>query len=289
MSTADASSDSVQLRDVAIVGGGCYGTFYAGQLIRARGARQARYRRLLIVDRDPQLPVRERSRRGRRPGAGRRRLGRVLRRLAGARCTRRRAEARRRDRALPADAASHVRLAGAARPRPLARRAWSSGAPCRSVPAHPTMSSAPDLTRYVSFADWLCPTHCIEPATCPVIRAPRTWEMSEALERLTDTAGGARPRPPDPCSSSAGIGCTASACSTSRRCWRGTASSPRPGRPTVRWTWSSGPCRPATAPPACCTSANSLRYGAPGRCGNPCAFYICAEWPGGTPSASGIG
>ena len=32
---------------------------------------------------------------------------------------------------------------------------------------------APDGTRYVSYADWLCPTHCVEPATCPVIRAPR--------------------------------------------------------------------------------------------------------------------
>jgi len=39
----------------------------------------------------------------------------------------------------------------------------------------------PDGTRYVSFADWICPTHCIEPLVCPMIRAPRTWEMSEAL------------------------------------------------------------------------------------------------------------
>ena len=30
------SSAKVVLRDVAIVGGGCYGTFYAGQLIQAR-------------------------------------------------------------------------------------------------------------------------------------------------------------------------------------------------------------------------------------------------------------
>src|SRR5262249_26991245 len=30
----------------------------------------------------------------------------------------------------------------------------------------------PDGTRYLSFADWLCPVHCIEPATCPVIDAP---------------------------------------------------------------------------------------------------------------------
>jgi hypothetical protein len=49
----------------------------------------------------------------------------------------------------------------------------------------PYDSAAPDGTRYVSFADWLCPTHCVEPAICPVTRAPRTWEMSEAMERLT--------------------------------------------------------------------------------------------------------
>lgn len=50
---------------------------------------------------------------------------------------------------------------------------------------------APDGTRYVSWADWLCPTHCIEPATCPVIRAPRMWEMRETAqavaERLSQT------------------------------------------------------------------------------------------------------
>ena len=51
----------------------------------------------------------------------------------------------------------------------------------------------PDGTRYVSFADWLCPTHCIEPAICPVIRAPRTWEMSEAMEHLASRLGAAGP------------------------------------------------------------------------------------------------
>jgi hypothetical protein len=44
--------------------------------------------------------------------------------------------------------------------------------------------AAPDGTRYVSYADWLCPTHCIEPATCPVTRAPRTWDMAEAMVAL---------------------------------------------------------------------------------------------------------
>jgi hypothetical protein len=51
-------------------------------------------------------------------------------------------------------------------------------------PGTPYDASGPDGTRYVSFADWLCPTHCIEPAICPVIRAPRTWEMADAMEGL---------------------------------------------------------------------------------------------------------
>src|SRR5918996_1492194 len=86
-----------------------------------------------------------------------------------------------------------------------ARSGWS-GAPWRgrgvalrplTAPiGTPYDTSGPDGTRYISFADWLCPTHCIEPAICPVIRAPRTWEMGEALEALasrldlaTPTAG----------------------------------------------------------------------------------------------------
>lgn len=44
-------------------------------------------------------------------------------------------------------------------------------------------------TRFVSFADWICPTHCVEPALCPEIRAPRTWEMHEALEEFAARQG----------------------------------------------------------------------------------------------------
>ena len=43
-----------------------------------------------------------------------------------------------------------------------------------------------EATRYVSFADWVCPTHCIEPARCPAIGAPRTWEMSDAVASLAE-------------------------------------------------------------------------------------------------------
>jgi hypothetical protein len=45
---------------------------------------------------------------------------------------------------------------------------------------------ADDQTRYVSFADWICPTHCVEPALCPAIGAPRTWEMGDAVRALAE-------------------------------------------------------------------------------------------------------
>ena len=46
------------------------------------------------------------------------------------------------------------------------------------------ISGGDDATRYVSWADWICPTHCIEPALCPAIGAPRTWEMSDSVRDL---------------------------------------------------------------------------------------------------------
>ena len=50
---AGASSPEIAFRDIAIVGGGCYGVFYAGQLLRARRQARVAYRRLLVIDRDP--------------------------------------------------------------------------------------------------------------------------------------------------------------------------------------------------------------------------------------------
>jgi hypothetical protein len=42
-----------------------------------------------------------------------------------------------------------------------------------------------DGVRYLSHADWTCPVHCIEPATCPVIKAPRQWEMGDTVGAWT--------------------------------------------------------------------------------------------------------
>jgi hypothetical protein len=180
----DGSSNSVAFRDVVIVGGGCYGTFYAGQMMRAAERGKAVYRRLLIVDRDPgcrfaqeigcdntrQLVLQEwndffdeylavvpPSTPG-EPG----------------------------DAIVPSPLMPHLMyewLLRQARARWPQRRIETKPVPVG--PGTPYDVSAPDGTRYVSYADWICPTHCIEPAVCPVIRAPRTWEMADAMEGLT--------------------------------------------------------------------------------------------------------
>src|SRR3954462_15001011 len=53
----DDWSSSAAFRDVGIVGGGCYGAFYTGQLLRAAERARVRFRQLLVVDRDPQCRV----------------------------------------------------------------------------------------------------------------------------------------------------------------------------------------------------------------------------------------
>jgi hypothetical protein len=187
---ADDSSDSVALRDVAIVGGGCYGTFYAAQLIRAAARGKARYRRLLVVDRDPGCRF------AREIGAGGDRelvvddWGRFFDHwldrpspLAGEG-----------DAIVPSPLMPHLMYQWLVR---RARARWP-GRPVepRSVTAAigtPYDATGPDGTRYVSFADWLCPTHCVEPAICPVIRAPRTWELSDTMEALAERLGLAAP------------------------------------------------------------------------------------------------
>ena len=57
----------------------------------------------------------------------------------------------------------------------LLRRARAALARARPVEPHPVAMGpgapydvrAPDGPRYVSFADWLCPTHCIERRPVP--------------------------------------------------------------------------------------------------------------------------
>ena len=187
---ADAFSPEVAFRDIAIVGGGCYGTFYAGQLLRARRQGKTAYRRLLVVDRDPGCRF------GREIGAAPDRELVVSdwdaffdRWLASPP-----ADEGPGDAIVPSPLMPHLMFDWVLR---RARARWPGRVveqrPLDRGPGTPHDAPAPDGTRYVSFADWICPVHCIEPAVCPVIRAPRTWEMTEAAEELVSRLGMERP------------------------------------------------------------------------------------------------
>lgn len=195
MSTVDDVFDRVEFRDIVIVGGGCYGTFYAGQLARARARGRVAYRQLLVVDRDPNCQLsREVDEDGSRQLVVQEWGDFFDGYLAGGSTP---------DIGNPPDAIVPSPLMPHLMYEWLVRRArgrWPGRTietlPLTLDPGTPYDTSAPDGTRYVSFADWICPTHCIEPALCPVIRAPRTWEMADAMDGLarrldlsTPTAG----------------------------------------------------------------------------------------------------
>ena len=174
-------SPSRSAREIVIVGGGCYGSFYTRQLETARARGKLSYHRLLVVDRDPGCQVAS------SPSMEGRELvvqewGEFLDEYLA--------------QAMTGDPDGNFIVPSPLMPHLLfewllrrARIRW----PDRQIASRlspeavgtPYETVAPDGTRYVSYADWLCPTHCVEPATCPVIRAPRTWEVAQAAQQLT--------------------------------------------------------------------------------------------------------
>ena len=178
----------IRLRDVVVVGGGCYGTFYVQQLLRARSRGEAAWSRLLAVDRDPRCQLAQQL----ADGDVEIRVeewGAFFDTYLGAS-----ASTDPPDAIVPSPLMPHLMFEWLLR---AARRRW----PGREVVSRPIPIEAgtpydvlhADGTRYVSYADWLCPVHCVEPAICPVIRGPRSWEMADAVEALAARLGSTGP------------------------------------------------------------------------------------------------
>ena len=168
-----------------MVGGGCYGTFYASQLAKAKVRGKTDYRTVIVVDRNQDCQAR-------------RELGEAHDRefVTGEWSTffdawlpdaPRTPHHARDDQIVPSPHMPHLMFEWVLR---RARERW----PTRRVSTGPVPGTVPtpydrsaeglDHTRYISWADWICPTHCIEPALCPAIGAPRTWEMSDSVREL---------------------------------------------------------------------------------------------------------
>ena len=172
---------------VVIVGGGCYGAYYLRQLGRAQRAGAAEWAELIVVDRDPACAVGQRGRDELPP-----RTTLVIAEwrqyfaeyLAVAVCD----PARRRDAIVPSPLMPHLMadwLAARARERWPGRHVRTE--PLRAAPQVPWQRAGEDGTHYVSFAEWMCPINCIEPAKCPHTRGPRTWSLPIAVRDYADT------------------------------------------------------------------------------------------------------
>lgn len=160
-----------------IFGGGCYGSFYARQLLRAQQAGAAAVSEIVVVDRNHQPPVR-------------RTLQSPLLHFAeqdwDAFCDVYFADlpAESDDQIVPPPFTPHLALAWLLRrlSHDHPARRWSTE-PLRILPGTPWQNQSAEGTVTLSHADWMCPVHCIEPSICPHTRGPRDWDMARTIEQ----------------------------------------------------------------------------------------------------------
>jgi hypothetical protein len=165
----------VQFGTIVIVGGGCYGSYYVRQLLRARDAGAAAWTRVIVVDRDPHCAVA-----GTYDGADielaiadwHAFFTTYLSEAAADR------ERSRLDAIVPTPLMPHLMFDWLVE---RARERWPNRdvrpEPLLRPPNTPWQRAAPDGTHYVSFAEWMCPINCIEPRRCPHTRGERTWSL----------------------------------------------------------------------------------------------------------------
>lgn len=169
---------------------GCYGTFYAGQLAKAAERGKVAFDVVTIVDRNAGCQARREL--GEAPG--RRFVTAEWTPYFDARLAGPAGSADAPDAIVPSPLMPHLMFEWLVR---RARRRWPDRA-VAVVPADEPLGTpydvlAPDGVRYVSHADWMCPVHCIEPLTCPMTKAPRTWEMRDTLAAAVARVGERRP------------------------------------------------------------------------------------------------
>jgi len=169
---------------IIIVGGGCYGSYYVRQLLRARRAGALSFDRLVVVDRNEACAVATTWPLEPDVTVVRREWAPFFDDYLGAAST---AGLPTADAIVPSPLMPHLMfdwLMQRARDRwpqrPVERR------PLQRPPNVPWQSALPSGTHVVSFAEWMCPVNCIEPAKCPAIKAPRTWSMPNAVRAYVE-------------------------------------------------------------------------------------------------------
>jgi hypothetical protein len=160
-----------------VLGGGCYGTFYARQLMSAHTAGALAVEAVVIVDRAENCQART---------------------LQGSQLI---YDVRDwddffdayfsdatpdiPDHVVPPPFTPHLSLAWLLRTlrRDLPVVHWSLE-PFRALPGTPFQQQSEGGPLIVSHADWICPVHCIEPGTCPHTRGARFWDLERTVDSL---------------------------------------------------------------------------------------------------------
>ncbi|HLH67575.1 MAG TPA: hypothetical protein VKY90_00700 [Candidatus Dormibacteraeota bacterium] len=163
---------------VVVIGGGCYGRYHARQLLKAIRRGRLPEHRLLVVDRDP------------RCAAARELVGlpevslvtedwaAFLHRWLGS--AERYSNA---DHLVPAPFAPHLLWE------------WLAGELAAQAEEPPSGWSLPFERRggsgqlLLSAAAWTCPSTCVEPAHCPMLHAPRDWDLADLIQERAAELG----------------------------------------------------------------------------------------------------
>ncbi len=159
-----------------VIGGGEIGAGYVRQLLRAARAGRLETDRILVVDRDPSCAA------GRFAGDARVHLETAdWDQWLDARL----AELGPSDHLVPYHWAPHLLFSWLARQAERAGTTVRRGGP---VPSHgvPFERSTRDGDLALSYATWICPPTCIEPALCPHTRGPKDWSLAADLESGVD-------------------------------------------------------------------------------------------------------
>ena len=154
-------------RRLLVAGGGCYGAHYARELVPALTSGPWEGARLEILDRD-------------RHCAAEGLAGGPVSLVAGAwdDLLAARVAAGARDWLVPAPLTPHLFARWLGRALALLGEAEEIEPPLLPETPFARLTG----TRLVfSFAEWRCPTHCVEPACCPATRQPKSWDLGRAL------------------------------------------------------------------------------------------------------------
>lgn len=169
-----------------IIGGGCYGCYHTRQLLKARQRGKIAADALIVVDRNPSCRALTEFAAEPLVRVVRADWATYLRAELGA------CPLDTDDRLVPAPFAPHLLFgwlldsARAAAPERTIERVA-----CELPLGLPYEQGDTTGNRFISAASWICPATCIEPARCPAIRAPRTWELGDVVR-----AGAARAATP---------------------------------------------------------------------------------------------